>query len=189
MGVRSSRLRVSDLAFQVYGRALHPDWFAVRAHRRVHQTGWEADVRLVEGGHVVVWGSGDSRVSEVLIGAEAGLPAAGLLHHSRVRHERVIDLHPSQRVQYQTCHEVERLDAELFAHLNDELMLEPLRGGLCHRFSASNRLAPSALSLVHLESRPRGLSIQAYHTFPDERAIVRTQSLFELCGEKTKSAS
>jgi len=27
--------------------------------------------------------------------------------------------------------------------------------------------------------RARGLAIQSFHTFPEERAIVRTQSLFE----------
>jgi hypothetical protein len=68
----------------------------------------------------------------------------------------------------------------VFAHLSDELILDPARGGLYHCFRAANRLAPAPISRVYVEARARGLSIQAFHTFPDERAIVRTQSLFEL---------
>src|SRR2546430_5116295 len=38
-----SRSRVTDLSFQVFNRALHPEWFAARVFRRVEQPGWEAD--------------------------------------------------------------------------------------------------------------------------------------------------
>jgi hypothetical protein len=181
MGVSSRRIRVADLAFQVFGRSLHPDWFGVRAHRRVSQTGWEADVRIVEGGHAVVWASGDVRLTEVLCGPETQLPEPGLLFHSAVRHERSTSLRRGEMVEYQTCFEVERIDSEVFAHLNDELTLDAKRGSLFYRYAPKNRMAPSPISRVHVESRTRGLSVQAFHTFPDERAIVRTQSLFEVC--------
>lgn len=180
MGVGSGRSRVADLAFQVHGRALHPDWFAVRAHRRYAQGSWEADVRIVEGGHAILWASGPTRLAEVLAGPETALPGSGLLYQSTVRHERSAALRPGDRAEYQTCFAVEQIDAEVFAHLSDELTLDAGRGGLFHRFAPAGRLDPVPLSRVYVEARPRGLSIQAFHTFPAERAIVRTQSLFEL---------
>jgi hypothetical protein len=180
MGVSSGRSRVTDLSFQVFGRALHPDWFAVKGHRRVTQTGWEADIRIIEGGHAIVWSSGPIRLSEILAGPETPLPERGLLYHSAVRHERTTSLRPDERIEYQTCFEVERIDAEVFAHLSDELTLDATKGALFHRFSPPSRMAPSPLSRIHVESRARGLSIQAFHTFPAERAILRTQSLFEV---------
>jgi hypothetical protein len=180
MGVSSGRARVGDLAFQIFGRALHPDWFAVRAHRRVVQTGWEADVRIIEGGHAIVWGSGPARLTEVLAGPETLLPEPGLLYHSPVRRDRATSLRPGERVEYQACFEVERVDAEVFAHLCDELTLDATKGALFHRFAPANRMAPAPISRVHVEARARGLSVQAFHTFPGERAIVRTQSLFEV---------
>src|SRR4051794_37468267 len=103
MGVSSGRSRVADLAFQVFGRALHPDWFATRGHRRVTQAGWEADVRIIEGGHAIIWRSGPARLSEVLAGPETLLPEPGLLFHSALRAERSAALRPSDRVEYQTC--------------------------------------------------------------------------------------
>jgi hypothetical protein len=179
MGVSSGRSRVADLSFQVFGRVIHPDWFRVREHRRVRHEDWHADVRLIEGGHAICWSSGATRLSEVLAGPETILPEPGLLYHSAVRHERAATLRQGVRAEYQTCFDVERIDPELFRHLCDEMALDA-RKGLFHRCSTGNRMAPAAMSFIRIDTRPRGLSIQAFHSFPDERAIVRTQSLFEV---------
>src|SRR5262249_35415510 len=86
-GVRSGRRRGADLAFQVFRGSVHPDWFAVREFRRVTQEGWEADIRVIEGGHAVNFRSGAVRLTEVLSGPETPLPEPGLLYHSPLRHE------------------------------------------------------------------------------------------------------
>lgn len=179
MGVSHGRSRVADLAFQVFGRSLHPEWFAVREHRRIVQDGWEADIRIIEGGHAVLFRSASTRLAEVLSGPETILPEPGLLFHSPIRHERSTSLEPGGAILYQSCFEVERVDPEVFAHLSDEMTLDASRERLFHRFQPVNRMAPAPLSHVRIESRVRGLSINAFHTFPEERAIVRTQSLFE----------
>jgi len=180
MGVSPGRSRVADLAIHVFGRAVHPDWFAVRAHRRITRTGWEADARIVEGGHAITWASGGARLTEVLVGPETPLPESGLLFHSSVRREHSTRITPDGRVEYQTCFEAERLDPEVFAHLAEELALDASPGDLFHRFSPQNRLAAAPISRLHLEPRGRGLSVQAFHTFPEERVILRVQSLFEV---------
>lgn len=180
MGVRSERSRAAELSIHVFGRAVSPEWFSVRGHRRVSLTGWEADVRIVEGGHVIVWGTGGVRISEVVAGPETLLPETGRLFHATAKRERSVRLAPDSRVEYQTCIEAERLDAEVFAHLSEELTLDATPGDLVVRFRPANRMAPASISRIHIEARSRGLSIQAFHTFPDERAIVRVQSLFEI---------
>ena len=180
MGVSHGRSRVADLGFHLFSRALHPDWLAPRRHRRLVRESWEADVRVIEGGHAIHWSSGATRLTEVLAGPETVLPEAGLLFHSNLRHERSTVLRPREGVEYQVCLEVERVDAEIFRRLCEELTLDADQGGLFHRFQSTNRLNPAPLSRIQIEARRRGLSIQTFHTFPDERAIVRTQSLFEI---------
>lgn len=179
MGVGFGRLRVADLTFQVFGRYLHPDWFSAHSRRRFSGGAWEADVRLIEGGHVVHWKLGDIRMTEVLAGPETTLPEPGLLFHSAVRNERTASFQPASRCDYQTCFEVERVTPEVFAHLSQELVLDQSRDRLFHESRGSNRLAPAPVSLARLESRPSGFLIHAFHTFPEEYAIVRTHSLFE----------
>lgn len=181
MGVSYGRSRVADLAFQVFSKSVHPDWFCARQFRRVGQPqhGWEADVRVIEGGHAVTFRHGDVRLTEVLAGPETVMPEPGLLYHSPLRHERATTLRPGGGVVYQACFEVERVDPEIFAHLSDEMTLDASRGSLMHSFAPSSRLAPSPVSHIRYEATARGLCVQAFHSFPDERAIVRTQSLFE----------
>jgi Protein of unknown function DUF2617 len=180
MGVGSGRSKAANLTISVFGRSISPDWFAVRGHRRITRTGWEADVRIVEGGHAIVWASGGARISEVLAAPEIPLPEPGRLYQATAKRERAVKLAPGPRVEYQTCVEAERLDAEVFAHLCEELTLDATSGDLVHRFRPANRMAPAAISRIHVEPRGRGLSIHAFHTFPEERAIVRVQSLFEV---------
>ena len=41
-------------------------------------------------------------------------------------------------------------------------------------------MAMGALSYINVETRSRSMLIQAFHTFPDDFAIVKTQSMFKL---------
>jgi hypothetical protein len=185
MGVSFGRSRVVDTTFQVFNRAIHPDWLAVRKHQRITRGGWEADVRIVEGGHAVIFRSGATRVSETLTGPETALPDLGVLFHSTIRHERSTCLRPGGSLQYQTCFEVERVDPEVFAHLSAEMTLDAAPGRLFHRFTPASRMAPAPITHIRIDPRAQGLSVYAFHTFPDELAIIRTQSLFETCSSST----
>ena len=55
--------------------------------------------------------------------------------------------------------------------------------GLLHAFDSSGRMALGAMSYVGIETRNRALRIQAIHTFPDDHAIVKVESLFSLADE------
>jgi hypothetical protein len=179
MSIGSGTTRVSDLKFQVFDRALHPEWFAVRAHRRFSGGGCSADVHLVEGGHVLIVAFGETRLTQVLSGPGAQLPEAGLLLRTSVRHERSALLRPSPRVEYQVCVEAERAEPEVFAHLCAELSLDAGRVGLFRRAATANRLAPVPLTHVVVAPGPRRLAFQATHTFPEDHTIVRVLAQLE----------
>ncbi len=179
MGVGSERTKVADLVFQVYQRAIHPEWLPQRAHRRIARNGWEADIRLLDGGHAITWAYGNNRLTEILCPADMPLPEPGAIFRSHVRYERTAHLKPTPGIEYQTSVEPERVEPEVFMHLYAELTLDVGRGGISHRESPRNRILTPRLSHITFEASTRGLAVQAVHTFPDERAIVRVQSLFE----------
>ena len=134
MGVSSGRSRVTDVTFQVFNRTLHPDWFSTKEFRRVEQLGWEADLRIIEAGHAVIFRSGSIRLTEILCGPETTLPENGVLFRSHLRRERSTILRPGGMIEYQSCLAVEHVDLEIFNHLCDEvrwtdaqLLVPPLR--------------------------------------------------------------
>jgi hypothetical protein len=180
MGVRFGRSSVADVAFRVYNRPLHPEWFSTCVFRRVESRGWRADLRIIEGGHVAIFRSGSVCLCEILCGPENGLPESGLLFQSHVKHERSAALKPGSSVEFHTCFDVERVDAEVFNHLCEEVTGDSSPKGMFHRFSPTSRLSSPPISHIHIDSNSRSLSIQVFHSFPDERAIVRTQSRYEI---------
>lgn len=174
-----SRSRVPDLSFRVFDRVLHPDWFSVKSHRRVARQGWVADVRIIDRGHLVTWSSGQTRLTELLLSSAATFPPTGLLYETRVLNEKTTSLRPSAEVEYQSVMEMERTDPDVFAHLSQEFSLDANRSGLAFEFPAVHRMASGSIIQIALEVSLKGLLIHTFHTFPVERVVVRTQSLFE----------
>lgn len=177
MRVSFVRPPVADLVFRLYDRPVHPELFDVLAVRRAAGPGYAVTARITPTGHVLTWSDGAVVLTEVTAAAGQELPAGGKLAHrfggGRGGRCRV------GGVRYQVGSSVEVLPAEQFAHVHEELLADgAAKGFLCH-FRPGNRLGLSPLGVVIAEALPGGLSVNAFHTFPDERAVVKTQSLIE----------
>ena len=81
---------------------------------------------------------------------------------------------------YHTNFSLEPVAPDLFWTFQEELSHGGERQGLMHTFDSSGRIALGAVSYIYAETRTRSLLIQAFHTFPDDCAIVKCQSVFEL---------
>ncbi len=76
--------------------------------------------------------------------------------------------------------QLEKVPPEVFWNYQNELFHDGETEGLLYRFDSSGRVALGALSYINIETRIRTLRVQAFHTFPDDCAIVKTQSVFEI---------
>jgi hypothetical protein len=178
MGVPFVRPRVAELVFRLFDRPLHPELFEVLASRVLKRDGYTLSVRLTRTGHVLGWTDGRVHLEEVTATAVMELPAGGL----RLAH--AFDRGWNGRcevegVRYQVSSQLEVLAAEQFEHVHEELAIEGARKGLVYHCKSENRLAQSPLGVVIVTTVPRGLSATAFHTFPDELALIKTQSLIE----------
>jgi hypothetical protein len=169
---------VAELEFRLYDRPLHPELFEPVAARAAALDGVRLTARLTRTGHALSWTDGTACLEEVITTLADDLPQAGL----RVAHP--FDRNRGRRaefpgVRYQIASQVEVLEAEQFAHAHAELLADGQRKGLVFHCRAENRIGLSPLGVVIVEALPGGLSVHAFHTFPDELAIVKTQSLIE----------
>ena len=174
------RPKVAELVFQLYGRALHPELFEVYQSSTVERGGYQARIDITSAGHVVTWRYEGLTLTEVAAAAHHPLPEKRRLLKHRLRGEHSDQVECRGGVNYQVNFQLEPVDAEVFWTFQQELARDGRREGMLHRFDSSGRMALGALSYINCQSRNRSLLIKAFHTFPDDYAIVKSQSLFEL---------
>ena len=175
----SLRPKVGELVFQLYGRSLHPELFEIRSTRTIDRGGYLATISITTAGHVVSWRKDGLTLTEVATSLAQPLPQKRRLLSHRIAGERSDRMECRGGAAYQTCFQLETAEQEVFWSFQGELAAEGAKRGLLHRFESAGRLALGALSWINVETRPRSLLVQAYHTFPDDLAIVKSQSLFE----------
>jgi hypothetical protein len=176
----SLRPKVTDLVFQLYGRVLHPELFEIHAVRSLDRGSYSVSIAITSAGHLVTWRGAGLVLAEVATHAGQPLPQRRRLLAHRIGNERSDRVECRAGVRYETCFQLEKISPEVFWTFQEELAAEGANRGLLHRFESGGRLSASALSLITVETRPRMLLVQAFHTFPDDLAVVKSQSIFEL---------
>ncbi len=178
MGGALIRPRVAELEFRLYDRPLHPELFDAVAARAVARDGAKLAVRITRLGHTLSWTRGQTHIEEVIATTALDLPSAGLKFATRLDRpqNRRIEL---AGVRYSVSAQIEVLEPEQFVHLHAELLADGTRKGLVFHCRENNRVGLSPLGAVIADALPGALSVHAFHTFPDEFAVLKTQSLIE----------
>ena len=179
----SVRPKIAELVFQLYGRSLHPELFEAHNTRRIERGGYRATVQITTAGHLISWRYGDITLTEVAAAANHPLPERRRLMSHRIKGATNDELECRGGITYKISFALEPVEKETFWAYQKELTQAGARKGLLHCFEASGRFGLGAMSYIHLESRDRSLLVQAFHTFPDDYAIVKSQSLFALPGK------
>lgn len=174
------RPKVAELVFQVYGRPLHPELFTVYRSRSVRRGDHQAKIDITSAGHVVTWRYRGLTLTEVAASAHHPLPERRRLLSYRLRGERNDRIECRGGVCYQVSFQLEPVEPQIFWTFQQELAADGRHQGMLHQFNSSGRMALGALSYINAETRNRSLLVQAFHTFPDDYAIVKSQSTFQI---------
>ena len=194
----SARPKVAELVFQFYGRSLHPELFEVQQQRIIERSAYRVCIKITGTGHVVSLDlmehvGGESKVgmvlTEVATSAHHPLPVKRRLMSHRLVGSQNDIVECRGAVRYETEFGLEHVDRQLILDYQQQLLLVGNQQGLTYQFTSGGRLGVNAMSYIHFESRSRSLRIQALHTFPDDGAILKSQSLFTLTGPSSTEKS
>ncbi|MCR9117204.1 MAG: DUF2617 family protein [bacterium] len=174
------RPKVAQLSFQLYGRSLHPELFHTFQTRLIERDAYQAELRITSAGHWISWRYKGFLLSEIAASAQQPLPKRRRLLKRRFSGAREDQIDCRGGATYQIQYTIERAEPETFCMFQKELVEMSERQGMLQTFDSSGRMALGALSYIYFEARRRSARVQAFHTFPDDYAIVKTQSLFEL---------
>jgi len=180
--VITTRPKVAELSLQLFGRSLHPELFLVQKSRIVERGGYTAKIDITSSGHVVTWRYQGMTITEVACSAQHPLPQKRRLMSYRFKGDRTDRVECRGGVTYQVSFQLEPATPQDFWMFQNELARDAQVEGLLHRFDSSGRMNLGALSYINVETRSKSLLVQAFHTFPDDYAIVKSQSLLQLPG-------
>ncbi|MEM6472541.1 MAG: DUF2617 family protein [Planctomycetota bacterium] len=178
----SVRPKVAELSFHVFSRTLHPELYVVHGTRRIERTAYNASIHITNCGHVITWnttGQSPVTVCEVATSSHQPLPARRRLVSQSLKGSRTESIQCRGGVNYRTHFQLETVAPDMFFMVQQQLSKQPTEG-LLHFFEASGRLSLGGLGYINIETRQRSMLVQAIHTFPDDHAIVKVESLFSL---------
>jgi hypothetical protein len=173
------RPRVDDYLFRLYDRPLHPELFETLSMRRVTKGGCTITLRITPTGHVLEWTAAGVTVAEVTTGPDQPLPDRGqrLAHRFAGGRSGTCRLGPN--VRYRMIMQVERYSAEVFLRVHDECLADGAGRGLLIHHDPVHRMGLAPLSWVDVTPVIGGLTVSSMHTFPNDLAVAKTQSLIE----------
>lgn len=139
---------------------------------------------MLPSGHLVTIQFGKGYVTELISPANDLYPKSGLSTGFRFRGERDHTQTLSNGLTYILSSQVERLTPQVFPSTHIDLAKHAQRKGMLVTFDEADSEGLAPFSYVDFEARDHEFHVYAFHSFPDDLSILKTQSIFELEPEK-----
>ena len=179
MPVELARPDVADMVLRTYERPIHPELFESIRDCAFSVAGHKALVRLGTRGHSLVFRTEEITLTEVATSKNVSLPEQLKVVHRRLIGYRthMIDL-PGLR--YHCSYQLEHVPLDIYLQLHREMESDARNATLAIMIPGPTPHSPDCISLLKCDVLPEGLVVHAFHTFPENAAVLRTQTLFEM---------
>lgn len=171
----------ADLNLILFDRPLHPELFRHYANYRVNQVRYHADIWFVGLSHVVTVTAGQRSLTEVVAVDSEVLPSRGVLTRFRMKGERDLERRSPEGWHYMISSQLETMDEPLYKSVHSDLVKHAQKKGWFYQFDAwgdGGDMVP--FSYIDHEAWDGQFHVHAFHAFPAERTVVKTQTIFEL---------
>jgi hypothetical protein len=179
MPLQITRPDAADMILRTFERPIHPELFESTSHCTLNFGGNRARLRIGRTGHVLEFRSADATITEVAATKHEEFPLNRRVVDRRLIGYRthMIDL---SFVRYHCSYQLEHVPLDIYLQLHREFEMDAQNATLSCEFPGSSPQSPTCISLLKCDILPEGLVVHAFHTFPDNAAVLRTQTLFEL---------
>ena len=178
---KQPKQRVEELQFCLYQRAIHPELFQIDRVKRLEQSRYRAEIWVVGLAHVVMVQSGNQILTELITDDSDLLPKAGLAASFRFRGERDHAQSFNDGFKYILSTQVERLTPQLFPATHRDYVHYAQNRGLFVSFDDwSHDVGLAPFTLIDFDARDHELHVHAFHAYPEELTLLKTQSIFEV---------
>ena len=179
MTVERTSRKAQGQEFSLYLRGLHPELFDIVDERDIFRDCYDASVWITGASHVVTFSAGEKTLTEVLADEGQELPVQHRLASFTFAQNPQKSFRYDDGIAYDARFECRRYTREKFIDQVREIRHAALPDGVLRVFGAGPGGLPR-MSAIGFVPQHRSLSIRAFHTFPDELAILSTHSRFEV---------
>ena len=182
MDTPRTNIAINELAFSLFQRPLHPELFHIFARRHLKTERYEMVLWATGCSHVVSLSVDDLCLTELISAPGQMLPKRGLIERFSFRGQKTHKCTLSRGLSYMTDFQVEKMSANLYKQSHMDLQRFARNRGLFVTFPQISSDGLEPFSYIDFEARRDELHIHAFHAYPDQVAIIKTQSLFDLHG-------
>lgn len=180
MANRTKQRRSGGLTLLLYGKALHPELFKILGSEQVARRAYEADIWLVDGGHVIMFTAGKNTLSEVIVTGNAPLADRGLIQTIPCRGEKYHEMTNGGNIRYMISTQEEQLTQTLYDATKHEIHSYATKRELMMAELPATTDAGATLSVLDIERRSHELLVQSFHLFDENQMVIKTQAIFEV---------
>ena len=180
MSSRTKQRRSGGLTLLLYQRTLHPELFRILATERVSRRAYDADIWLVEGGHVIALTAGKNTLTEVIVTNHEPLTDRGLLQSIPCRGERYHEMTAGENIKYMISTQEEQLTQTLYDATRHEIATYASRRELMSAETPAKDDMGAILSVLDIERRSHELLVQSFHLFDENQMVIKTQAIIEV---------
>lgn len=179
MTVGFVRPDVTDMVLRVFERSVHPELIETLCQTTIPVGRNQAMLRISRYGHAIEFRTNNRMVTEIATSKFAPLPAQGRIVDRRLIGYRT-HMFDSPGLRYHCSYQLESLPAEVYLQVHREMQLDARKAILKATLPGSSPSSPDCLSYLMSDLIPEGLVVHSFHTYPDNGAVLRIQTLFEV---------
>src|SRR3954471_18222168 len=157
MSNRTKQRRSGGLTLLLYQRTLHPELFKILASEQVTRRAYEADIWLIEGGHVISLTAGKNTLTEVIMTSNEPLTDRGLLQSIPCRGEKYHEMTAGSNIKYMISKQEEQLTQTLYDATKHEIAPYAPRRELMSAETPATQETGAVLSVLDIERRSHEL--------------------------------
>jgi len=180
MSSRTKQRRSGGLTLLLYQRTLHPELFKILATERVSRRAYDAEIWLVEGGHVISLTAGKNTLSEVIVTNHEAFTDRGLLQSIPCRGERYHEMTAGENIKYMISTQEEQLTQTLYDATKHEISTYAAKRELMSGETPAREDSGACLSVLDIERRSHELLVQSFHLFDESQMVIKTQAIIEV---------
>jgi hypothetical protein len=180
MSNRTKQRRTGGLTLLLYQRTLHPELFKILASEKVARRAYEADIWLVEGGHVISFTSGKHTLTEVILTSNEPMTDRGLLQTIPCRGEKYHEMTAPGNIRYMISTQEEQLTQTLYDATKHEIVSYAAKRELMTAETPAVGDTGASMSVLDIERRSHELLVQSFHLFDDNQMVIKTQAIIEV---------